>query len=304
MEYLHYLLGPLLGALIGYVTNFIAVKMLFRPYKPIKIGKWTLPFTPGIIPKRKGALAKAIGNAVGHRLFTGDDLKDLLLSDKTKDKVIAVSMEALDLNLAFDGEAENMQTADSLALSYLSQEQWGKTKGKIIRVLSERIFAAIKDMNLGKIIAEQGAEAILEKKSSFGMAALLLNETTLGAVMPTFAEKITAYVEENGKYMIDCAIIKQLDDYTSRPLHDVMDYTDKEQIETILTVAYEKLIGAIGKKFNEFLDIASVVEGKIEMMNPRELEELTLSVMKKELGAVVNLGAVIGLVLGVFNLFI
>ena len=83
-----------------------------------------------------------------------------------------------------------------------------------------------------------------------------------------------------------------------------MDYTDKEQIETILTVAYEKLIGAIGKKFNEFLDIASVVEGKIEAMDPRELEELTLSVMKKELGAVVNLGAIIGLVLGVFNLFI
>ena len=304
MGILRYLLGPLLGALIGYLTNYIAVKMLFRPYKPIKIGKWTVPFTPGIIPKRKGALAKAVGNAVGHRLFTGDDLKDLLLSDKTKDKVIAVSMDALDLNLAFDGESDNMQTADSLALTYLSVEQWGKTKGKIVRVISERMLAALKDMDLGKIIAEQGTAAILEKKSSFGMAALLLNETTLSAVMPTFAEKINKYVDENGKYMIDCAIIKQLDDYTSRPLHDVMDYTDKEQIETVITVAYEKLIGAIGKRFNEFLDIASVVESKIDAMNPRELEELTLSVMKRELSAVINLGAVIGLVLGVFNLFI
>ncbi len=304
MGILQYALGPLLGALIGYITNYIAVKMLFRPYKPIKIGKWTLPFTPGIIPKRKGALARAVGNAVGHRLFTGDDLKDLLLSDKTKDKVIAVSMDALDLNLAFDGSEEHMQTANSLALTYLSEEQWGKAKGKITRVLSERMLAAAKDMDLGKIIAEQGMAAILEKKSSLGMVALLVNETTLGAIMPVFAEKINAYIDENGKYMIDRAIIKQLDEYTSRPLHDVMDYTDKAQIESVITVAYEKLISAIGKRFNEFLDIASVVESKIDAMNARELEELTLSVMKRELSAVVNLGAIIGLVLGVLNLFI
>jgi len=304
MGVLHYVLGPLLGALIGYLTNYIAVKMLFRPYKPVKIGKWTLPFTPGIIPKRKGALAKAIGNAVGHYLFTGDDLKDLLLSDKTKDKVISVAMDALDLNLAFDGSAEHMQTADSLALTYLSEEQWGKTKGKITRVLSERILAAVNDMELGKIIAEQGTAAILEKKSSLGMVALLVNETTLNAIMPTFAEKVDEYITENGKSMIDRAVIKQLDDYTNRPLHDVMDYTDKEQIESIITVAYEKLIGAIGKKFNEFLDIASVVESKVDAMNPRELEDLAMSVMKKELSAVINLGALIGLILGVFNLFI
>ncbi len=304
MEFLRYILGPLLGALIGYLTNYIAVKMLFRPYKAWKIGKWTLPFTPGIIPKRKGALAKAVGDAVGHRLFTGDDLKDLLLSNKTKDKVINVAMEALDLNLVFDGEAENMQTANSLALTYLTEEQWGKTKGKITRILSERILAAVNDMELGKVIAEQGAAAILEKKSSLGMVSLLVNETTLGAVMPTFAEKVDGYIEENGKYLIDRAIIKQLDEYTSRPLHDVMDYTDKEQIQSVITVAYEKLITAIGKKFNEFLDIASVVEGKIDAMSPRELEQLTLSVMKKELSAVINLGAIIGLVLGVFNLFI
>ena len=37
---------PLIGSAIGYVTNWIAVKMLFRPLKPIKIGNFVLPFTP------------------------------------------------------------------------------------------------------------------------------------------------------------------------------------------------------------------------------------------------------------------
>ena len=304
MEFLHYIMGPLLGALIGYLTNYIAVKMLFRPYTPKKLFGKTLPFTPGIIPKRKGALAKAIGNAVGHKLFTGDDLRDLLLAPKTKDKVIRVAMEALDLNLDFDADNSNTQTANSLALTYLSAEQWGKTKGKLTRTISERMLAAAKDMNLGKVVAEQGTAAILEKKSSLGMLALVVNESMLNAIMPTFAEKINEYIEENGKSMIDRAVIKQLDDYTNRPLHDVMDYTDKEQIETVITVAYEKLISAIGKKFNDYLDIASVVEAKVDAMNPRELEDLAMMVMKKELSAVINLGAVIGLVLGVLNLFI
>lgn len=304
MEFLHYIMGPLLGALIGYLTNYIAVKMLFRPYTPKKLFGKTLPFTPGIIPKRKGALAKAIGNAVGHKLFTGDDLRDLLLAPKTKDKVIRVAMEALDLNLDFDADNSNTQTANSLALTYLTAEQWGKTKGKLTRTISERMLAAAKDMNLGKVVAEQGTAAILEKKSSLGMLALVVNESMLNAIMPTFAEKINEYIEENGKSMIDRAVIKQLDDYTNRPLHDVMDYTDKEQIETVITVAYEKLISAIGKKFNDYLDIASVVEAKVDAMNPRELEDLAMMVMKKELSAVINLGAVIGLVLGVLNLFI
>lgn len=303
MEFLQYLWGPILGAIIGYATNYIAVKMLFRPYKPWKIGNFTLPFTPGIVPKRKNALARAIGDAVGHHLFTGDDLKDLLLADKTKEKVVSVSMDALDLSLAFHPSEDGpLQTANDLALTYLTPEMWGKSKGKITKLLSDRILAAIKDMEVGRIIAEQGKDVLLEKKSSLGMAALLINESTLNALLPTFAEKVDSYIEENGKSMINRAVIKQLDDYTSRPLHDVMDYTDEEQIRSIITVAYEKLITGIGKRFNEFLDIASVVEDKVAAMNPRELEALCMKIMKKELSAVINLGALVGFILGILNL--
>lgn len=305
MEFLQYLWGPILGAIIGYATNYIAVKMLFRPYKPWKIGKFTLPFTPGIVPKRKDALARAIGDAVGHYLFTGDDLKDLLLSDKTKIRVVTVAMDALDLSLAFHPtEDGQLQTANDLALTYLTPEQWGKSKGKITKILSERILAAAKDMELGKVIAEQGKDVLLEKKASLGMVSLLVNDTTLNALLPAFAEKIDAYIAENGKAMIDHAVIKQLDDYTSRPLHDLMDYTDEEQLRSIITVAYEKLITGIGKRFNEFLDIASVVENKVAAMNPKELEALCMQVMKKELSAVINLGALIGFILGIFNLLV
>ena len=42
--------APVIGGIIGLITNGLAIKMLFRPYKEIYIGKFRLPFTPGLIP--------------------------------------------------------------------------------------------------------------------------------------------------------------------------------------------------------------------------------------------------------------
>ena len=81
MNFLRLLAGPLIGAVIGYCTNYIAVKMLFRPLYPGKIGNWTLPFTPGIIPRGKSRLAKALGSAVGDHLITKQDLEVASLPD-------------------------------------------------------------------------------------------------------------------------------------------------------------------------------------------------------------------------------
>ena len=75
MEILHIVLPLVLGALIGYVTNYIAVKMLFRPYEAVKIGNNTLPFTPGVIPKNKPRIARACGAAVEGSLFFTESLK-------------------------------------------------------------------------------------------------------------------------------------------------------------------------------------------------------------------------------------
>ncbi len=44
----------IIGAIIGSATNFLAIKMIFRPYNALYLGKWKLPFTPGLIPKRRG----------------------------------------------------------------------------------------------------------------------------------------------------------------------------------------------------------------------------------------------------------
>ena len=45
-----YFIGPLVGAAIGYITNDIAIRMLFRPHQAKYIMGMRIPFTPGIIP--------------------------------------------------------------------------------------------------------------------------------------------------------------------------------------------------------------------------------------------------------------
>ena len=66
---IQFLIGPVIGLIIGYVTNNIAIKMLFRPLKPVYIGKRRVPFTPGLIPKEKERIAKTIGGVVSTELF-------------------------------------------------------------------------------------------------------------------------------------------------------------------------------------------------------------------------------------------
>ena len=55
--------------------------------KPIKIGTFTLPFTPGIIPKNQSRLAESIGTTISKDLLTEEDLKNVLLSDTVKNEI-------------------------------------------------------------------------------------------------------------------------------------------------------------------------------------------------------------------------
>lgn len=78
----------------------------------------------------------------------------------------------------------------------------------------------------------------------------------------------------------------------------------KEKLEEVLRATYEKAVKAAMEKFGSKFDLRSIIEEKINAMDVNELESLVLTVMKKELDVIVNLGAVIGLVLGMINLLI
>lgn len=76
------------GAVVGGATNYLAIKMLFRPHNPIYLGKSRLPFTPGLIPKRREEIARHLGNTVSDYLLTPEVFKNKFFHDDMKQKAL------------------------------------------------------------------------------------------------------------------------------------------------------------------------------------------------------------------------
>lgn len=74
LVYAKYITPPLVGAFIGYLTNKVAIRMLFRPLAAWRIMGMRVPMTPGVIPAKREELARNLGDVVGDHLLTGKDI--------------------------------------------------------------------------------------------------------------------------------------------------------------------------------------------------------------------------------------
>ena len=76
MTYFAILIPPVVGAIIGYCTNYLAIKMLFRPHKAVYFFGVRVPFTPGLVPKEQARLAKKLAEAITGRIITPEVLAE------------------------------------------------------------------------------------------------------------------------------------------------------------------------------------------------------------------------------------
>lgn len=72
---------PLIAAAIGWLTNYVAIKMLFHPRQPVNLGFMTLQ---GLFPKRKKDIAHKLGDIVAHDLVSVEDLTERLKSEENQ----------------------------------------------------------------------------------------------------------------------------------------------------------------------------------------------------------------------------
>ena len=89
---LAFLLFPAVGALVGWFTNWLAIRMLFRPRRPMRFLWWTLQ---GVIPSRHAELADRVADTVADSLLTRQDLEKALGGAQWKDEVDALLEKAL-----------------------------------------------------------------------------------------------------------------------------------------------------------------------------------------------------------------
>lgn len=290
---------PVIGAIIGYATNWIAVKMLFRPHHEVRLWGIKLPFTPGVIPKGQGRLARAVGKAVEEQLLTKEVLSRVLLSEETKNKVKAAVCDWI------KREKHSTLTLEKAAIGLTSEETVEHFLEEGKEQVTEAIARKITEMNPGKMVADKVLEAAKEKlaESMFGM---MLGGSMLEPIAQMVEERLNEYLEDNGKEYIGKIVDAEADKLKEYTVGEVLFMLEDKGIDIpqIVVNVYEKLVNEKLADVMKALNLSGIVEDRINAMEVAEVEELLLSIMKKELRAVVNLGALIGLVLGLINVAI
>ncbi|BDH62977.1 UPF0754 membrane protein [Lysinibacillus sp. PLM2] len=140
----------LIGAVIGGFTNFLAIKMLFRPHNAIYIKSWQLPLTPGLIPKRRGEIAKQLGTTVTNYLLTPEVFRKKLLSEEIRKVVLQFAQKNVEKNI-FTNEKTILDWAKFLGLNDLPDT----INGKVDAVIESQI------LNVRNTLSTKSVEQII-----------------------------------------------------------------------------------------------------------------------------------------------
>ncbi|MEL7316938.1 MAG: DUF445 family protein, partial [Cyanobacteria bacterium J06559_3] len=127
---------PVVGGVIGYFTNDLAIKMLFRPYRPYYLFQRRLPLTPGLIPSNQGRLAQRIADTIMGSLLTPEELQNLarrLLQTERTQKAIQWL-----LKLALNEVQSRNQARTAEIVGKVLQDLLGNSLPRLLRVWARR----------------------------------------------------------------------------------------------------------------------------------------------------------------------
>jgi|GEM_PF-3486137 len=248
------LIIPLACGAIGYFTNWLAIKMLFRPFKEKKILGIKLPFTPGVLPRRKPALAKQIGESVSKHLLTEDMIRTAILNDKV-DKKINDILDDLYKKLCEDdkslevylneilGDRSNVIVDDVvrhvkvLTYKYLNEESF---KRRISLALKDKIMETLESDEIKAYVASN-KDVFKEKLGEIINVHVgkLEDGKPLKELIPEeYVTDIKKAIFDNAPYLIEF-IKKELES------NEVLDSKIKELIKKILDDKLGRLVGGL-----------------------------------------------------------
>jgi len=131
-----YVSPPVLGGIIGYFTNDVAIKMLFRPYRAIYIAGRRVPFTPGLIPRNQERLAQNISNTIMGSLLTPEELQNLARRLLQRERVQGAILWLLRLAIEQVKTDKNQKSAKIVA--GILRDLLGESLPRLLKVLSRR----------------------------------------------------------------------------------------------------------------------------------------------------------------------
>ena len=320
-----YIIAPLLGGVIGYITNDIAIRMLFRPHKAKYIMGVRVPFTPGIIPKEKGRIADAIGGVISENLMNKDVLERYLLSDDMVSKV-RLSVEEF-----IETQKHNQETVKDFLDHYLSDDEISTISQNVNESITKQTYTKLSDASVGEKVAHIAIDHVAEKLSIDGaqellaglggsmrgiggMAAGLFGGNIVARFLDMLREpaehflanNINTMLKNNGEEIVSNMVGGEVEGFLNKPVCKLLEGHDDQLEQAVNTVEsiYRTIINDHLPKILESIDISKIVRERINEMDVNETEKLIFQVMDKELKASVWLGALLGLMMGSINLIL
>jgi len=293
-------IAPLVGGVIGYITNDLAIRMLFRPRKALYIGRFHVPFTPGLIPSQQGRIAQSIGSVVSGQLLNEETLRQTLLSQGTLDtlrKKITTFLRVLskDERTVYDclRQPEIRGKAD-ISVDALQQK------------LTDALCAKIVDARLGYAVVDSVVGDKMDFITQNPLFSRLIDGNTQGAIREKLAEKVNELIAEKAPDASAAIVSHYKEELLNAHLCDLYaKYQDREEkiVDGILDLYVNILGGNLGRLLKA-INIEQIVVDKINGLDAAQLEATIFGIMKHELKAIVYLGALLGFLMGFINLLL
>lgn len=315
------LIAPLMGGVIGYITNDIAIRMLFRPRTAKYICGWHVPFTPGIIPKGKSRLADSIGKIISENLMNKEVLESHLLSDEMVGKVRSFVEEFI------EKQKVNEETVREFLGHYLTEDEINTIAENVNHSLTQQMQSKLSDPAVGNKVAELAMNFVSNKLNSEGAQVLLGG---LGGMMggipgmlagpaiaklldmlrepakEFLADNINTMLRNNGSEIVSNMVGDEVNSFLDKKVCIILEGHDEQIAQVVKTVEslYRTIIKEHLPRILASVDISKIVHDRIMEMDVKETEKMVLAMMSKELGAIVWLGALLGVIMGSINILI
>ena len=287
------LFSILMGALIGYGTNTLAVEMLFRPYTPKYIGKWKLPFTPGLIPKEQGCIADSLGELIEKELFAPEVVSKALDTPEAKASIGAW------LDQLFATAAASEKTPRELLVEVCGEEEYIQKREDLSSLLCTYLVKKATQAKLGESFARQLSHRTDEK------LPFLRSGSLEDVYVNTLGKLIDRELEKSLPEIVQQYVYREAGTFLGTPLSVTVKKYEGELPrlkDGLMGLIHAAIIGALPQLLSSG-HIKNLVVSRIDSLAPRELNTMLKGLMKKELAAIEWLGALLGGILGAVTYF-
>ncbi|MCL2190247.1 MAG: DUF445 family protein [Defluviitaleaceae bacterium] len=293
MQILSFLIPPVLGAIIALSTNWIAIVMLFRPHREVRLFGIKIPFTPGLVPRERARLGRKLGEAIGRHLLTPEVLADTL-ADLSQwplpNFTVGEALGKIGLK-----RTERLKDALKKAADYLVENAENALKEFPTRF-------PVMDQKLAELTSR------VVKESVSGLASMFVKKDKVyGNIKDWLIEYLSS--EENREALrtriyqgIDNIAETYLAEQGAGEMHEkLLAYNIREVLNAL---PLHKIMATIATYVAKNIPIADMVERKMATYDVAEAEAMILSVVGRELKIIVALGGVFGFLIGLLSVIL